>query len=247
MKLGFFDSGLGGLFVMESFRKEFSNYDYVYLGDTKNLPYGPRDTQELLGLMTPCLIHLLEQERCDHVIVACNTISVKALPLFLKKNPTYKGRVHGISDPTQELLVNLNLEKLLVLATHRTVRSGVYASSRSIQVEQVAMPGLVDLIEDQDIKGALAMCDDALAYYPRIKNVLLGCTHYLLLKEELQQKYPQINFIGQDKIIVDYLARKGLRAKGTIDPPEYLVTYNSTAYQMRYGFDFKLREFRLNK
>ena len=117
MKIGFFDSGLGGLLVMEVCRKILPGNSYVYLGDTLNLPYGPRETKDILRLATPAIDYLLEVKSCDLVVVACNTISVRALDEYRKLYPHHAEKVIGINQPTEMYLTKSSLDSLLVLAT----------------------------------------------------------------------------------------------------------------------------------
>jgi len=204
MKIGFFDSGMGGLFMMQSCSETYPNHNYIYVGDTQNLPYGPRKSQEILGLMSPYLLWLLEVKKCDYVLVACNTASAQALESFINVYPKYSEKIMNIVHLTQNYLqANIPQTKtLLVLATKRTVESQVYQKNGT---EQLAMPGLVDLIELGDRKGAFAMLTNALSYYPEINYVLLACTHYVALFETLKNFYPEIQFITQDSIIQSWI------------------------------------------
>ncbi len=246
MKLGFFDSGLGGLYVMENVQQQHPEHEYIFLGDTKNLPYGPRESEEIALFIEPLLLYLLEEELCDHVIIACNTASVRAVPIFYNLHPEYVNQVHRIDVPTKHAIANRDLDRLLVLATQQTVNSGTYLElkQQGTKVVQQAMPGLVDLIEDGDWNGAHAMCKDALSYFLNEDKVLLGCTHYLWLASTLRQEYPERTFIGQSEIIADYIQElkpmvasrniASIRESSLESVTRYFVTGDALAYSKKH-------------
>lgn len=242
MKFGFFDSGLGGLLMMQLCKEKYPEHNYVYVGDTVNLPYGPRDANEIEGFMSPYICWLLEKAHCDYVIIACNTASVKALEIFYLKFPSYRNKVIGITNPTISYLENLDGNRsLLLLATQGTVASKLY--DIHINIDQVAMPGLVDLIESGKKSEALKMVIDALRYYPDITEVFLGCTHYVWLQKNLQDMFPDISFIGQDIILQELIESLAKNNKTPddflIQQPEYYVSGSSMEYSERYGIPFK--------
>jgi glutamate racemase len=231
MKIGFFDSGLGGLLMMNSCRKTYPQYDYLYVGDTLHLPYGPKTTDDILSHMEPYLLWLFEEKKCDYICVACNTASVKALPLFLKKYPHYKIRFIDILQPTQDFLRETN-KPYIILATEGTVASNCYNVSENIF--QISMPGLVELIEDYKKDEAMIMVNKVLSNYPDILHVFLACTHYIFLKKEIEYLYPHKACIAQDIFIknsinsINYHAEK----KGQT---EYFVSNHGHEYTKKYG------------
>lgn len=236
MRLGFFDSGLGGFFMMESCIKKNPNHEYIYVGDTEHLPYGPRPAKEIYTIMRPYLLWLLEEKKCDYVVIACNTAAVQALPLFIKEFPEHKNHILNIIHGTLGFLNSRSLDQssVLVLATQGTTASGIYKKS----YDQVAMPGLVECIESNDCSSALAMVSDVISHYHNIDTILLACTHYVYLKEMLQQKYPTINFISQDVFLVEIINTFA----SSIDPsvPIYYTTADPTRYIDRYHKQFHL-------
>lgn len=210
MKIGFFDSGLGGLVVLREVVRQLPQYDYVYYADTKHLPYGDKSESVIFELTKAALTSLFERG-CLLIIVACNTASSETLR---KLQDTYlqehypDRRVLGVIIPTIEELVTLAPTQAVLLATERTVQSGKYLLelkklSSAISLETVAMRELVPLIEDHQHEAAASI---ALA---RLRDlgvregevVILGCTHYALLKESLRAALPGVHFISQDEII----------------------------------------------
>ena len=222
---------------MNNVKELLPNHTYLYLGDTINLPYGPRDTEDIVRIITPCLRYLLDTQLCDHVVIACNTVSVRALSLFVSNYPQYQHRVHGIDVPTIPYLKEKNLESLLVLATQGTVNSQVY-SHTALHTTEVAMPGLVEYIEQGDTEKAQQMCTTVINQHPEVHNVLLACTHYLWLRELLQQQYPQHNIIGQDTIISSYLS-SFVVSDSNPEAPQYLVTGEPQGYIQKYHLPFQ--------
>lgn len=233
MNIGFFDSGLGGLLMMESCIKNNPYHKYYYIGDTLNLPYGPKSPELILDCMEAYLLWLFEDKKCDYICIACNTASVKALPLFLEKYPNYQNKFIDIIVPTAEFLSSSD-EAILVLATQGTVASNRYQQGDHIY--QVAMPGLVELIEAHKISEALVMVDDVLAYYPNIHRVLLACTHYIFLKDALEKKYPNHIFYTQDNYINSTI--KKFNGDSLEATPEYYLSRDSKDYSIKYEKEF---------
>ena len=129
MKIGIFDSGLGGLIVTKAIKKAMPAYDYVYLGDTKRVPYGNRSHETVFEFTKQALDYLFKKENCTIVIVACNTASARALRQiqqeYLPANfPDRK--VIGVLIPTAEECVKYN--KVGIIGTNGTVASGTFLS-----------------------------------------------------------------------------------------------------------------------
>lgn len=229
MKIGFFDSGLGGLLMMRTLREKYKYDDFIYVGDTENLPYGPKDKFDILINMEPYLLWLFEEKECDYICIACNTASVKSFDLFIKKYPHYQDRFIDIVSPTIAYLKAV--DTALVLATTGTVLSGQYKVHEGIK--QIPMPGLVDLIEEFREEEALVMIDDILLYYPDIQYVMLGCTHYVFLKDRLSEKYPRKKFISQSDFVLGRIHKVGTFEKKGSD--EYFVSKESQLYSQKYN------------
>jgi len=222
MKIGIFDSGLGGLFVTRALVKKLPYYDYVYLGDTQRVPYGNRSHETIYRFLEEAVDYLFKHD-CELIIVACNTASAEALRRiqqeYLPKHYP-KRKVLGIIIPTAEAaLKDPKIKRVGVLATQGTVGSGTYIRELKkicpdVTVIQQAAPLLVPLIESNAVKFA----DPILQSYlqplikKKIDTLILGCTHYPLLKKEIKKICGRdINVISQDEIIsaklTDYLQR----------------------------------------
>lgn len=208
MKIGFFDSGVGGLIVFKAVRQHLPQYDYVFYGDTANVPYGDRSEEEIYELTKAGILRLFEED-VSVVIVACNTASAESLrklqDTFLKlEHPGRK--VLGVIIPTVEVLDSLGVKKPLLIATSRTVESKKYnielhKIDPELDLSALSAPELVPLIEENKINEAFEQISgriDPIA--GEIDAIVLGCTHYTLLKDRLRKKY-KIPVISQDEII----------------------------------------------
>jgi glutamate racemase len=222
MKIGIFDSGLGGLFVTKALVKKLPQYDYVYLGDTQRVPYGNRSHETVYQFLEEAVDYLFKHD-CELIIVACNTASAEALRRIQQKYlPEHypKQRVLGIIIPTAEAaLKDQKAKRVGVLATQGTVGSKAYIRElKKIRPDatifQEAAPLLVPLIESNSTKFA----DTILRSYlqpllkKKINTLILGCTHYPILKRQIKKICgPDIEVVSQDEIIAakltDYLQR----------------------------------------
>ena len=152
--IGVFDSGLGGLTILKSFRSGLRDYSYMYLGDNKRAPYGSKSFSEIYKNGREGVGFLFDQG-CHIVVIACNTVSARALRRIQKDYPNNK--VLGMIVPTIEEVVEMSKGRRVgLLATQATVGSGTYEReirkvSPEVNFYQQAAPKLVELIESGDI------------------------------------------------------------------------------------------------
>lgn len=221
MKIGVFDSGLGGLFIMLSLARKLPRYDYVYLGDTQRVPYGNRSPEAVYKFLEEAVEYLFRKKNCGLIIVACNTASAEALrKIQWNYLPEHfpKRRVLGVIIPTVEEALWDNKAKIIgVLATEGTVNAGAYAREvkklkSRVKVFQNAAPMLVPLIENGELGRAEPFAREYLAPLMRqkVEKIILGCTHYPALKKMIK-KISGVPVVSQDEIIPkklkNYLAR----------------------------------------
>ncbi len=200
MKIGFFDSGLGGLVVLKAVAKHLPSYDYEYYGDTANLPYGDKTEEEIFTLTKAGVEHLFMRD-CALVILACNTASAETLRRLQDEwlPEAYPDRrILGVIVPVIEEVVDSGVTKALLIATQRTVSSGKYhleLGKRQVidlKIEAVATPELVPLIEAGEIEKALTKVIELVDLRKRgggLEAIVLGCTHYALLTDGLRKHY----------------------------------------------------------
>ena len=251
MKIGFFDSGLGGLMIMKSCMDILPDYDYVYLGDTLHVPYGGRSKEAIYAFSIAAVEELFKRD-CQIVIMACNTASAvilrKLQQEWLKENYPDR-RVLGVVVPTLEAASEKGHKKIGLIATAGTVESDVYrAELNKIDPDMVITsqpcPLLVPLIEYGRREWVGPILGDYLQplITANVESLILGCTHYPLLKGEiLAQLYGTgTELISQDEIIPhklkDYLERHSDMAEklSKKSSQQFLVTdltptYSATA------------------
>ncbi len=209
MKIGIFDSGLGGLIVTRAIRKMMPKYDYVYYGDTKRVPYGNKSHKAVFEFTKEAVDYLFRKENCAIVIIACNTASARALrqiqqEYLLKEFQNRK--VLGVLIPAAE--VASNYKRVGVLATLGAIASNAWVMeikklNKKIKIFQNSAPMLVPLIEEGENELAKPFL---LKYLKPLINkkldaLVLGCTHYPILKKEIKKIMGEIKIISQDEII----------------------------------------------
>lgn len=214
MKIGFFDSGLGGLLVLKAVARALPAYDYEFYGDTANLPYGDKTESEIFALTKRGVEHLF-QKNCSLVIIACNTASAattRRLQDELLKGEYPDRKILGVIIPTVEVVAESLLEKVLLIGTNRTINSGKYAAEFSRHVGapnliSIATPELVPQIEGGQLEMALQGVLEVIESNEGIDGLILGCTHYAILKQKITEQlvHKKIQIFSQDEIIPDKL------------------------------------------
>ncbi|MEM6925414.1 MAG: glutamate racemase, partial [Myxococcota bacterium] len=193
--IGVYDSGFGGLTVLRELVRHLPDRDFVYLGDNGRAPYGGRDIDTLLDFSeqaTECLF----DEGCRLVVVACNTVSCVALRHLQQRYAPPDGtrRVLGVTIPGAELAIRESRGHIGILATRRTVESRTYcaeiAKLSDHRVSQREAPLLTPIVEEgfESHEIARLALREYLGDLPGIDTLLLGCTHYPLLRPLLEEE-----------------------------------------------------------
>lgn len=219
--IGVFDSGYGGLTVLKEIRERLPEYDFLYLGDNARAPYGSRSF-EVIYEYTWQAVQALFDRGCSIVILACNTASAKALRNIQQiKLPELHPdkRVLGVIRPsTEELDKHTKTKHVGILATEGTIRSNSYQIELAkfapeLVVNQHACPMWVPLVENNqfDTPGGIYFIQNDLIQLlgkdPKIDTILLACTHYPILQEQLRRLLPEhIEVLAQGKIVAESLA-----------------------------------------
>jgi glutamate racemase len=231
MAVGIFDSGLGGLTVLEAAQKRLPDVDFLYFADSAHAPYGVRDADDVFAL-TQVAVTQLWNSGADLVILACNTASAAALRRMQEAGlPTGK-RVLGVFVPLIEALTErqwgdnsppreVAVQHVALFATPATVASRAFQRELAfraigVDVEAQACGGVVDAIEEGDMILAEALVRshvDALRRkMPNPQAAVLGCTHYPLMKDVFQaalgadvKVYSQADLVADS--LADYLTR----------------------------------------
>jgi len=187
--IGVFDSGVGGLTVLNALRRELPNQDFLYLGDTARVPYG-RKPREMVQSFAQGITSFLIREGVQAVIIACNTASSAALPKLADEMPV---PIWGVIDPGVQAACRATRSGHVgVIGTTGTIRSGVYQRKLEEKVLTVwaqACPMFVHLVEEglADSDEAELLVRHYLDGRPSIDTLILGCTHYPVLRPVLQR------------------------------------------------------------
>ncbi|NIY73347.1 glutamate racemase [Marivivens donghaensis] len=240
MAVGIFDSGLGGLTVLDACQKRLPDVPFVYFGDNAHAPYGVRDADDIYNLTTAAVERLWDAG-CDLVILACNTASAAALRRMQENWIPRDKRVLGVFVPLIEALTErqwgdnsppreVEVKHVALFATPATVRSRAFQRELAfraigVDVEAQACGGVVDAIEDGDMILAEALVRshvEALTRkMPSPDAAILGCTHYPIMEKEFQDAlgadvkvFSQASLVAES--LADYLVRRPeMVGKGT--------------------------------
>ena len=234
MKIGIFDSGLGGLLLAGAIRQALPDYDYLYLGDTKNLPYGNRSQEEIYRF-THAAFSFLFQHDCGLVIIACNTASAEALRRIQVDFP----RTLGVLIPAAEIVS----APVGVLATSSTVASGAFVREieklhPELPITQVATPLLVPMIESGELENLPAVLEEYLTPIREsgCRELILGCTHYVAIKDQIRDALPGVKIISQDEVVPEKLREYLSRHQDLELSKNGSITYYLTTEKSGYEF-----------
>ena len=197
MRVGVFDSGIGGINVLSCLIEKYPNNEYVYFGDTKNLPYGDKSKKELLNLASSAIDFLISKN-VDLIIIACGTISSNCYQ-ELKEN--YSIPIYGIISPTIEYLKNSSFNKIGVIGTNRTIESGIFDIPGKV-ILMKATPNLVPIIENNKVLEKKEEIINNLSCFKDYDLLVLGCTHYPILKKLIEENIG-VNTLDMGEVIVN--------------------------------------------
>ncbi len=248
--IGVFDSGLGGLTVLQALTDLLPDEDVIYLGDTARYPYGERSLVELEGIAVAVAAHLVERG-VKLLVVACNSATAAALPAL---RAAFDVPVVGVIEPGVRAAASASRTgRAVVLATRATVDSGIYEGTAArldagVRLDSVACPGFVELVEAGQTSGpaVTAAVRDRLAplLTARTDTLVLGCTHFPLLARPISE------VVGRDVTLVssadetafevrDLLARVGwLRTAGERPAARRFLTTGDPVTFARLGGRF---------
>ncbi|MFA5127177.1 MAG: glutamate racemase [Patescibacteria group bacterium] len=244
--IGVFDSGFGGLTIFKAIEKVLPQYDYIYLGDNARAPYG-NHSQAVIYEYTRQAVDYLFAEKCELIILACNTASAEALRKlqqdYIPKN--YKGKnILGVIRPLAEEAAILSKNKIIaVLGTRSTIESNSYVRElqlqyKKIQVVQQACPLLVPLIEENWEKAPETKMvikkyvRPVKSHHPDV--VILGCTHYGWVQKDMQRYFGgQIKVLDSGQIVAkklqEYLERHAEYASPAKSKPRRIFLTTDSA------------------
>ena len=221
--IGVFDSGVGGLTVLAEIRRALPNENIIYLGDTKNFPYGSRSKEEIIEFATQNVETLIKKQ-VKVIVIACGTATSQALDTLKEK---FDIPIIGIIEPTVENIEKEKYQEVGVIATEGTIRSGAWEQKLKekmpeIMVTNKACPMLATIAEEgkaRSVEGRTAIKEYMKPFKENhINKIILGCTHYpiyeKIIREELEYEVELINTgVTVSKYLQKYLKEHNLENK----------------------------------
>ena len=218
MKIGVFDSGVGGLTVLQALLRQAPGADYVYLGDTARLPYGAKSRETVARYAVSSAKFLVEQG-AEFLVIACNTASALALDAI--RDAVTVPVLGVVETGANAAEANSKTHDVMVIATAATVESHAYAAAcaeRNLRAIEKACPLLVPLVEEGWIETAVTaevlriymaeLLEQAREAGLDADTLVLGCTHYPLLRKQIEAAVPaEVRVIDSAEVTADQVAR----------------------------------------
>ncbi len=235
--IGIFDSGIGGLTVARAIRDLLPAEDLIYFGDTAHLPYGDK-SEAAIQVYSIKIADILLKKGCKVIVIACNSASSASYELLKEyvRTDTY---VINVIDPMVELVTQqFSGRKVGLIGTKRTVQSGVYGrkiqeSQVGIELHSVATPLLAPMIEEGFFNNQIS--HEIIAQYlsdPELEDIealILACTHYPLIKKEIDHYFGgKMAILDSSQVVAqalrNYLATAGLLNRSDGGRHQFLVS-----------------------
>jgi len=224
--IGIFDSGIGGLTIAKAIRKRLPAESFIYFGDTAHMPYGEKSPQTIREFSSGIAHHLLNSQ-CKAIVIACNSASATAF----EEVRTLCGEsvpVINVIDPVIDYIGNFSgIHKIGVIGTRATINSGIYAQKLTekypeLTIESLATPLFAQMVEEGFYDNSVSrevirayLKNDA---FREIEALILGCTHYPLLQNDLKDFFwDKVQIIDSPMVVAEELANvilsKGLQSQ----------------------------------
>lgn len=249
--IGIFDSGVGGVTVFDKLIKLMPEENYIYFGDTKNMPYGSKTKDELIKLAKN-IFDFFAEKKAKAVVMACNTTSATTYEAL--KND-YDFEIYPIIQISSEYIAKQNINRLGILATQATINSHAYAKevnrhNPNIKIIEQACPGWVQIVENQTAKDkeSIELVKEYLdiVLKENVDKIVLGCTHYPYLKSILEQLTDYEIFIDPSEYFVNHIQKdlnsKNLTPDKKLFEPQFLVSSEPEKFQEASKLFYKLNE-----
>ena len=209
--IGIFDSGVGGITILKEIQKRLPNENYIYLGDTKNFPYGEKNREEIIKFAIQNVEYLIKKN-VKIIVIACGTATSQAIDILQQK---FEIPIIGIIKPTVEYIKEKEYKEVGVIATEGTIRSGEWERQlrkniSNINVINKACPMLATIAEEgraTGIEGRNAIKEYMKSFKEKkINKIILGCTHFPIYEQVIRDelKY-DVELINTGKTVAKYL------------------------------------------
>jgi glutamate racemase len=231
--IGIFDSGVGGLTVASAINRVLPNEKIIYIGDTFHLPYGDKSKEAVIYYSTKISDFLLKK-KCKVILIACNTASSNAYQT-VKEHVGNRALVINVIDPVIEHVASADKYKNIgVIGTKGTINSDAYTQKiqkhcKNIKVSSLATPLLVPMIEEgfifDDISNAIIRSYLKKDEMLDIDSLILGCTHYPIIKNQIKKAYDfKVDIIDSAHIVAE-------KVKRILEKEELLSTNNKADHR----------------
>jgi len=256
--IGVFDSGIGGLTVANAIKQYLPEEQIIYFGDTAHLPYGDKAPSSIVKYSRRISTFLAEKG-CKLIVIACNTAS--SLAFEQVKEELGEIPVVNVIDPVVDVVVNnVHAKKVGVIGTRATINSGEYKRriknlNAEIQVSSMATPLLVPLIEEQIMGDSIGqMVISRYLNQPELKDIdslILGCTHYPLVKKSVEMHYQgKVNVFDSADIVgrfvLTYMEKHEMKSDKLVDNHHFYVSDFTDSFESNtrnfFGEEIHLEE-----
>lgn len=228
--IGFFDSGLGGLTCIPNLMKMLPKERIIYFGDTARTPYGSKAASTIRSFSGQIADFLVKQG-VKMIVIACNTVSATCLSHLQERYPDVP--VVGIIQPAAEKIAKTCsiMNKIGIIGTKVTIQSGQYKAlvqdiNDELDIYETPCPAFVPLIEEGIIQNDIM--DLTIKYYMddfilenRLDTIVLGCTHYPLIRSNIKRLYPTLRIINPSEEIVHSVKRILARRDMLAEEPDF--------------------------
>lgn len=232
-KVGVFDSGIGGLSILNELKIVLPNTDFIYFGDSKNCPYGEKSDEDLMNI-TRRIVDYLKSEGCKLIVIACNTATTRCMK---KLRVEYPDLIFVGCVPAIKMASDQNFKNTLVMATPATIESErthelVRDNKRDDQnIYLVPCFGLASAIEKDNKKEIKNILGNIFFEYrdKDIDSIVLGCTHYPFIKKEILEEMPGVTLLDGSRGVANE-AKRQLEKNGLLvelDRPGEVIILNS--------------------
>jgi glutamate racemase len=260
--IGIFDSGIGGLTVAHAVTTLLPNENIIYFGDTAHLPYGDKSATAIQAYSIK-ICNLLIQQKCKIILIACNSASAAAYEL-VKEYIGSKAKVLNVIDPVINYIgQNYQNKNVGLIGTKQTILSNIYkkkidALGKDIELKSLATPLLAPMIEEGFFNNQISesiikqyLSDSHIA---DIEALILGCTHYPLIKNQIEAYYNNTIDVLDTSVIVAEDLKKYLTENNMLNPhpkpshhfyvSDYTVSFEAST-RLFFGENVKLEHYPL--
>lgn len=249
--IALFDSGVGGLTVLNKLKKILPNENYIYYGDTAHMPYGEKTKEQLLEY-SDNIFRFFEKRGCKAVVMACNTTSSV---IYEEVKDKYNFRLFSIVHSVAKILSSLDIERLGIFATRATISSGAYQKKITdynpmIKVYGQHCPQWVHIVEentaDQPENIKIIHSDLMKMLQNNPQKIVLGCTHYPFLSNVLSQIAPEDLFIDPAIDFADYIKNElfaeNMLSNSDTSAEEFFVSSNPESFKVSAKMFYEIKE-----